>query len=320
MDRMEFLRQRQTAVGSSDAPGILGLGWKTPHAVYLSKVEPPDDRPPAGPLARGIALEPIVAAVYAERVGVPVRPAARMVRHRDAPWLAANIDFEEGDGEFVEIKTTVGFGDEWGPPGTDRVPDHYYLQVQQQLGVTDRGVANLAALDVAAWELRVYRIGFDAAVFDHLLATAGAFWHDHVLKRVPPGPAWLRRVEANPPPIPVKGKRVALGADIAELAARRADLKAVIKEADAEVERLDGLIEAAMGDAHQATAPGWKFTRSYIEIPAATVQRGASAHFRLTITPQKEGGNGRRPQADRAGAAGESLPGGPEGGAVEAGP
>lgn len=287
-DRSAFLANRQAGLGSSDAAAIIGIGYKTPHQVYLSKVLPPDERPPAGVLARGIALEPHVARMYAEATGIQMLATPAQISHPDRPWQTANVDLlDAAGGEFAELKTTLGFGDGWGPAGTDEVPPDYWVQVQHQLGVAGRPVADLAALDVATWELRVYRIAFDPAAFDYLTGVQERFWFGHVVPRVPPPVDWLRQFEAAPPPLPVKGKAVELGDEAAALAARRADVSDVLKEAKAEYDRLTFELAALMGDAGSATAPGWKFSRYTVTQEAATIQRAASQSTQLRATAVK---------------------------------
>jgi putative phage-type endonuclease len=258
MDRLVWLRERQKGVGSSDAPNLVGVGFGDAASVYRSKVEPPDDREPrAGVLARGIALEETVARLYAETMGVVVGHPAPIVFHPDRPWQFASLDRVRDDGRPVELKTTAGFGEAWGAAGTDQIPDGYRVQAQHQMGVIGADSIDLAALDVIAWELRVYRVPFDPDLFAWLTAVEETFWRGHVLPRVPPGPEWDEQLRADALALVEKGKRVELGAGAVELIERRKELAAIRDEADAECKRLGRLLEAQMGDAEIATAGGW---------------------------------------------------------------
>lgn len=290
-ERIAWLEERRQGLGSSDAPAVVGLGWSDPFRVYRSKTEPVGDGllPEDGPLLRGIELEPLVADKYsramdAELVTAPAGP------HPARPWQRASVDRRrKGDGLVVELKTTLAFGDGWGQPGTDAVPLDYYVQVQHQLGVLGARLADLAALDVTAWELRVYRVAFDPAVFDWLTDAEGRFWREHVQARVPPGPEWVRQFAELPPVFPKRELTTALPADADELLARRAELMIVLDDAEAEKKRLDTLIHGMMGEGYRGTTPGgWKVTRSHVVQPGGTFTRKPSEHFRLTVTAPKE--------------------------------
>ena len=51
-ERLQWLAERQSGLGSSDAPNLVGLGFRTAQDVYIDKTEPVRDLPPAGNLRR----------------------------------------------------------------------------------------------------------------------------------------------------------------------------------------------------------------------------------------------------------------------------
>jgi putative phage-type endonuclease len=185
-DRLAWLLARQRGVGSSDAPNLCGVGYQDAASVYRSKVTAPNATlPVSGVLARGVALEPLVAQRYAEEMDAELVPCAQ-VAHPERPWQLANPDRRRLDsGRHVELKTVTGFSDEWGPALTDRIPDGYAVQVQHQMGVLGAESIDLAALDVIAWELRVYRIPFDPSFYGWLTQVEERFWREHVPRRGP---------------------------------------------------------------------------------------------------------------------------------------
>lgn len=291
IDRAAWLEERRKGIGSSDAAALVGLGWSDPYRVYLSKTQPVGDGelPDDGPLLRGIELEPLVAAKYSAAMDTELLSWGS-VAHPDRPWQRASVDRRRKDTPdvVVELKTTLAFGDGWGAPGTDRVPLDYFVQVQHQLGVIGARLADLAALDVTAWELRVYRVEFDPQVFDWLTAAEGRFWREHVEARVPPGPEWVRQFAEHPPVLPVREKRVALPAEADELLARREQVRGVLDDAEAEVKRLNDRLHQLMGDGHKGETPGgWRVTRSHVVTAGGTFTRKPSESFRLTVTPPK---------------------------------
>jgi putative phage-type endonuclease len=272
MNREAWLKERQTGVGSSDAPSLVGVGFGTAADVFREKLTPPDPREPAtGVLARGIALEPLVGKMYAERFP-NCRIAKRTVidRHPERDWQIASVDFmgvlvDERDNDLiVEAKTTVGFGDDWGPDGLSRVPDGYFVQVQHQLGVTGERLAHVAALDIMGWSLRVYPIPADPEFFGLLTEVQSRFWKDHVLARVEPGPEWEEKYGgAVREAIPVPAGRVTLPAMAADMLAKREELKSIRDMAEAAYREQTEAIELMLGDAQEGVLPGWKVRKVY---------------------------------------------------------
>lgn len=259
IDRLPWLRDRQSGIGSSDAPCIVGVGFRPAADIYRSKVEPVADEP-NDLLDLGTALEPHVADRYEREMGCILLAVAANVRHPDRPWQIANVDRRRADTRRpVELKTVGGFGDEWGEPGTADVPRKYWVQVQHQLGVIGEDSADLAALCRISGELRIYRIPFDAPFFAWLTEIEAFFW-DHVEDRVPLGAKWAARVaDLSPPELrAVAGSRVELGDDTAELCRRCAELKAVMKECEAGIDAITAELAADMGTAEAATAPGFR--------------------------------------------------------------
>jgi putative phage-type endonuclease len=263
--RLDWLRERQRGIGASDAPNLVGLGYRDALAVYRAKTAPvghADIEPEDGPLARGIALEPVVAQRYARFMDCElVAPAAPIVRNPGAPYQLASPDrFRADNGRMVELKTTLFFDDAWGPSGTDRIPDGYMVQVQQQMGVLGRDHCDLAALDVTAWELRVYRIAFDVDVFEWLTALEAEFWREHVEKRVPPSIEWEAKYDPKKVGLLAdRGTRVDLShvPGAVELFARVKELGEIRDEAEEAYKAARDELAALMGRAERADAGPW---------------------------------------------------------------
>lgn len=303
MTRTEWLEARRSAIGSSDAPNLVGCGWGDPMTVYRSKVEPADGREPeSGPMARGIALEPAVAERYEKVMGVaivyPVRYADvvmklpcppddySITRHPDRPWQAASLDRRRADnGATVSLKTVAGFGADWGENGSAEVPEVYRVQSQHEMGVTGTRLLDLAALDVIGWELRVFRLDFDVDFFEWLTNVESDFWHTHVLPRVPPTDFDKKHRQPESVRQVLAGTRVDLGDDIAQLLDRRAELRRIEDQASAESKRITEQIDAAMGTAERATAGGWNLRRSFVA--GGKVEYDRKDSWRLTITGRK---------------------------------
>lgn len=280
--------RRGPRVGGSDMPCLVGLGWHSAADVYRDKVgDVPHRLNPSGPAARGIALESIAAAEYDRIMGVVTVPG-RLCTDFFRPWMTATIDrfVTEQDG-IVQIKTTAGFGDEWGPSGSDQIPPGYRIQAIHELGVTGEPYNDVFALDVIAWEPRVYRITFDQKTYDWLSEIAGRFVKEFVTPRLCPPADWQDQFSQDVKKfLPVKGSVLELGPEAGELMERRAKLKEIIKTAEGRVSEIEADLGVAFGTAELVTCPGWKVKRTPVaatEVPA-TLRKG---YTRTTYTKLK---------------------------------
>lgn len=203
-DRAEWLRQRQRGIGGSDVSAILGLSpWKTPLDIYLSKVEPIEDKEMSEPAYWGTVLEDVVAQEYARRSGRKVQRINAMLSHPDHDWMLANLDrtvVTEGsrarigpDGRLagadglLECKTAGMYASaDWGRDGDDdAIPTHYAAQAMWYLAVTGLPWIDFACL-IGGQRFVTKRMERDEATIKALQQQCEAFWFDHVLKRNPP--------------------------------------------------------------------------------------------------------------------------------------
>ena len=187
-----WLAARQAGLGASDAATALGLNpWKSPKRLWAEKrgLLPVETGEAA---AWGRRLEPLIAQVYRERTGRRVRTPATMHRHPQHPWMLATLDrLVLGTDRILECKSAGFFpGQAFGPDGTDAVPEPYLIQVQHQLAVTGRQVADLAVL-IGGNRYACYEIPADGAIQRMLIAQLGAWWETYVVgdREPPAGPA-----------------------------------------------------------------------------------------------------------------------------------
>jgi putative phage-type endonuclease len=278
LDKLQWLRDRQNGVGASDAPVLLGLGYgdRTPADLYRAKTGAVDLSPSTGRLLRGLELEEIVARKYAEATGNSLAPPEdAIVRHPARQWQFASLDRVIDKVHPLELKTCEGFGDEWGDPFTDSVPDRYWVQVQHQMGVFGAARADLAALNVRDWEFRIYRIAFNRAFFELLTEAESEFW-ERVQVRSEPASDWeparaaqLRTAAAKILP----GEAIDLGERGRELAQARRLWADRRDEAEQQYRRMTDELTALMGEAEIGTAEGWQFKRRFVAPTSFTVNR-----------------------------------------------
>ena len=192
LTREEWLKIRQTGIGSSDAAAAVGLNpyqsqlflWmdKTGKGDLLPQIDPDDD---THPVYCGNVLEPIVATHYSKKTGNKVRRVNAVLQHPDYPWMLANIDREiigNPEVQILECKTAGIYGQKLWQNG---VPEYVQLQVMHQLAVTGKQAADVAVL-IAGQELRIYRIQRDEVLIEQLIKLEQQFWH------------WVQN--NNPPP------------------------------------------------------------------------------------------------------------------------
>lgn len=202
----EQLEERRGGIGGSEIAAILG---ENPYFgaldVYLSKVEG-YQRPVTSDMERGLFLEDGIARWYAHRQGVQL-DSCGTVWHAARPRAFCTPDrlaFVNGRERLISIKAPAVAGDEWGEPGTGKVPLYAVLQLQQEdavltsLGKSLDPVSHLVAL--LGGDLRVYPIERDEELQQWLLDAGAAWFERHILGREAPAldgsegaRAWLRR-------------------------------------------------------------------------------------------------------------------------------
>ena len=194
MSHQDWLNVRQTGIGSSDAPAILGLNpWQTPTDVYNDKISPEPIQIEENPkMKAGIMLEDVVAKWFTGEI-VKNNPSFKIQRdnkirkHKTIPFLLSNLDrviVGADSPGILECKTTSSWMVKlWG----DGVPLHYYAQIQHQLNVCGYKWGYIAVL-VDGWDFKYYPIKHDHDYCKYAENLLKEFWNDNVLQQTPPDP------------------------------------------------------------------------------------------------------------------------------------
>ncbi len=278
--REEWLNARKSGIGGSDIAALLGLSkFKTPLQLWLDKTGRSADQPDPAASERmhwGNVLEDVVARHYAELHDVKIQRVNSMLRHTDCPVALANIDravvtpgsrarWDDsgqrlmGASRILEVKTAHAMAansDDWGAPGSDEVPESYWLQVQWYLGITGLDFADLAVL-FGGQKYAEYIIQADKALFPELLAEANGWWQRHVVEDLPPEPTTeddARRLWASH----TAGKELIVSADVACAVQRLAEVKGFIDDLKDQEQQLRDTICTAFGDAETISYMGRK--------------------------------------------------------------
>ncbi len=245
MNRDEWLKERRSGIGGSDAPAVLGLSkWKTPLQLYLEKRGELATQPESEPMRWGSRLEPLVRQEYADRTGEVVRLPDGLLRHPAYPWMLATIDGVTDTGRLVEIKT-ARTAEGWGEPGTDAVPQAYLIQVQHYLAVTGLHVADVAVL-IGGQEFRLYEVPSDRELQELIIEQEAEFWKA-VQQGTPPDPVTYADVVARYGRASRAGTVKASIEVLAAVEALRA-VRAQLAELDAREEEAKRIILGAMGE------------------------------------------------------------------------
>lgn len=178
--REEFVARRISGIGGSDAATVCGLNpWKSAYELWLEKTRQivPDDISDREYIIWGNKLEPVIAERYEEVSGHKTIVRSQLFRHPEHDWMIANIDRDTDDPlRMLECKTTNAFGVvNWGPTGTDQVPESYLLQCQHYLAVTGKQFCDLAVL-IGGSDFRIYELRRDDELIEALIAREFAFW------------------------------------------------------------------------------------------------------------------------------------------------
>lgn len=187
---------RKSGIGGSDVAAILGYSkFKTALDVFLSKTtDQPEQQ--GEHLYWGHALEIPIAARFSQETGYPVFRKPETCRHPQHDWAIANADgliFDNETHELVgilEIKTSSAFKTkEWSRDeyDSDGIPIEYLAQVQWYLEIFNLEFAYLAVL-IGGNHYRHYRIERDREIGANLIEQCSKFWHENVLKNIPPEP------------------------------------------------------------------------------------------------------------------------------------
>lgn len=193
----EQLEKRKLGIGGSDAAAITGKNlYKTPLEVYLNKmgIEIPLTPEQEERCYWGNIWEPIVLKEYEKRTGEISLPlnsdTAHFFKdhHETYPWMRANIDgYILNKNIIIECKSAKYKDHHWGNPGTDEIPDSYLLQCAHYAIVYDAVRVDLAVL-FGNNDFNIYHYNRNPALEEKLIEKEHIFWHEHVLKEIPPDP------------------------------------------------------------------------------------------------------------------------------------
>lgn len=250
---------RQGKIGASDLPIICGVSpYKTPIELYHQMTGDIEryDGEQTDQQMWGSLLEPVIADVAAERIGLKIRRSPAR-ENPDYPFLVAHLDFEivgnpKGPG-VLEIKRREG-------ASFDELPDDVAVQVAGQLAATKREWGIVAVL--FSWgKLATFEVRRDLALERDIMAVAAHFMQCVKNKRPPDGDFNARSVEVLKKLYPRdSGEQMLLPDSMAVSVSAYLSAKARLEELEDEKAKHEGIIKQAMGSASVAACGEHRIT------------------------------------------------------------
>lgn len=189
-ERIEWLKERQTGIGGSDAAAVLGVHpFMTPLELWESKVNEIVDQEPTGPMMRGVVLEPVAADLYVEKTERQIRRQP-LKRHPDFDHMLGNVDRQilavgevESTG-ILEVKC----------PGlrvmanvkARGLSDYMTVQLMHYLAVYGYSWGSFCLFNAENWDLIWFDLEADQDFIAMLAEKESEFWTDYVVPKIAP--------------------------------------------------------------------------------------------------------------------------------------
>lgn len=257
----EWRELRRGYIGGSDAAAVVGLNpFTSPWSLWAEKTGavPGFD----GNLATevGTYLEAFVAHKFEEETGKRVKRRNFSMINDKYPWAIANIDREVvGEDAGLEIKTTSELSMKRFKNG--EYPEQYYCQCVHYMAVTGKARWYLAVL-IGNRDFRIFLIERDEAEIQALMDAEKAFWNGYVLTNTPP-PADGTTATTNAMATMYSQGDEDIQVDITgleEVLRNYQELTASIKQMEEAKEACANTIKAALGEATEGIASGYRVT------------------------------------------------------------
>lgn len=293
MDRIDWLKQRQSHIGGSDVAAILGLSrWRTPFDIYLSKTTPVDEKEEEPKyFVRGRFLEGAIAEWYADKFKVTlahrdpfnmiVGPESWMAANPDATVLPGNGVAEEYGLECKSTRSEDGFG----KSGSDILPVEYQLQGHWYMACTGFKRWDFAVFFTISDEFRWYTIERDDDVLKNIVDRCRDWWDEHIVAGNPPPIDWSDSASEylrSKFPVPKSPLREAMTAEIS-LSNQIHDLQDEISAKEKELKAMKNRLIESIGDAEGFVWGGGRVTYKMIQRKAYTVQANSYRQLKLIM-------------------------------------
>lgn len=258
--REAWLELRKGGIGSSEVGTILGLNkWQTPYQLWRQKkgLDPAPEENFA--MRAGHYLEDAVSRFYADASGNEIIKASAgdwLIVNNEHPYLRVSPDrtyWPQGMSRracnkgIVECKTTQMEVD------GDSVPQHWFCQLQYQMGVAELEQGAIAWL-TAGREFGYREFSLDRDFYTWLIEEVTRFWVDNILGNKEPLAINVADVVLKNPRH-VAGKMLTADEDIIAELAELKELREELAALDARKKDIEAGIKMMMGDAEAVVLP-----------------------------------------------------------------
>jgi putative phage-type endonuclease len=260
-DRQAWLAERRKIVSGTDIAAICGIDpYRGPMDVFLEKHGLKDDFAETEAMKWGKILEDPVAQEYARQQKVELLPGEFLKRE----WRGGTPDrMIKGQPIGLEIKTTnFRQAHLWGDPGSDEVPEGYYMQCAWYMSLFDVNFWDIAVL-IDGKDFRVYHLTRNQKLEKQIIEIGHDFYQQHMLKDDPPqidGSEGCSKYLKRFYPQDIRPDMVPSNRDLDDMAMK-------LKRAIAEQKELEDLIadyqnklKAVIGDSQGIAGQEWRAT------------------------------------------------------------
>lgn len=281
-DRNEWLKYRESGIGSSEVATILGLNrWETPLQLWRrkKKIDAPKQENEA--MLMGHLLEDAVAQRWQIETGREIIKSSEgdwLIVNPDKPYMRVSPDRTywlgnsrgQKDKGILECKTTRMEVDPFD------IPKYWFVQVQYQLGVAELNEGALAWL-VNGRDFGFKDIAFVPDFFQYISEEVERFWVDCIKGDKEPDPMSCADVMLKYP-IHTAGKVVEIGENYLNTYTEIKELKDRISELEEKKTDLENELKSLFGDAEAIAYKGqtlatWKAPKESSKFDTAAFQK-----------------------------------------------
>lgn len=192
----EVLAERRTGIAATDAAPILGISpWKSAAEIWLEKKKPELVTFKESPaLYWGSRHEQTICEEYSKITGQNLA-ASPIIRNKSVPWIMCSPDrLIDGKKKGLEAKTASDrMAYEWGPAGTDVVPQQYLIQTQHCMMATGYHEWDLAVL-IGGNDFRIYHLFRDKELQKIMFEQEREFYKRFIVGKETPEFDWGKAV------------------------------------------------------------------------------------------------------------------------------
>ena len=260
-NRQEWLKARQAGIGSSEVATILGVNpYETPYQLWRRKKGLDAPKEENFFMKAGHYLEEAVAKFYADETGVEIikRSAEDFLIVNDARdylrvspdrtfWLP-NMPHSNDNKGIVECKTTQMSIDE------DSIPQHWFCQLQYQLGTAEMNQGALAWLTQGR-EFGYKNYDLETDFYRFMLDECDKFYIDYIIGNAEP-PSISEEDVMLRSPRSAAGKSLEATEELSDLIFDLREANKRKKTAEDEAKEIAEKIKVFMGDAEALTYKG----------------------------------------------------------------